>query len=527
MTDPANIDHSKSAAPALPSIIRSAALMSLATLLSRILGMVRDVLMAAFFPRMVTDAYVVAFRLPNLFRRILGEGSMAASFVPLYVEALGRNDEEARSLANAVFSMLMTLTASISVAGVIFMSPFMGWWVGGEGYMQVAGKFELTVFMAQIMFCYLFLVTTYAFLMSVANAHKSFFLPALAPAAFNVLLIVSALMPSLHVQGDQLAWGVVAGGIAQLLLTAQPLIRLKHMPRFSWLWNVQGTARFFRNVLPGIVGMSLAQLLGIMNVNFASQLGQGTHSYIYLADRLLEFPQSLVSVSLGVALLPTLSGLWWRGERVKFLETVARHIRLLMVLSLPAAVGLYVLAEPITRVIYGRGEFGEADILVTSQVVAIYATILVTSGLHRVTVPAFYAVKNTWLPAVNSVLCLLVHYFVARYATEHYGLQGLVGATAFTGALNLGVLLMSYKILFGELGAVPFVRSVLWMTPALLAMGLSAPLVYAVLLAPLGALASLLMTLVVAAVLFFAVNRLLRHPDSNEVLGLVIGRLRR
>lgn len=520
-----------------PSVLRSAAFMSLATLSSRVLGMVRDMVMAALFPRMISDAWVVAFRLPNLFRRILGEGSIAASFVPLYVEALNRDEREAKAFSSAVFSMLAVLTATLSVLGTVYMSWIMTHLVGGEGYMQVEGKYELTVFLARIMFSYLFLVTTYAFFMSVANAHKKFFLPALAPAGFNLVTIVMAFTPSFQVYGDQLAWGVALGGLLQLFMAAHPLLKLGAVPRLTRQWSQRNVRRFFQTVIPSMLGMSVAQLLGILNVNFASRLPEGSHSYIYFADRLLEFPQSLLSVSLGVALLPTLSDLWARGEQEKFLATAQRHIRMLMVLSLPAAVGLYVLAEPIVRVIYGRGEFRESDILPTAQVVMIYSIVLVVSGLHRVTVPCFYAIKNTWLPAANSAVCLIVHFFVADWATTQWGLRGLVGATAFTGALNLGVLLVSYKLVFGVLGVWSFMRSALWLVPSLVVMGASAFWVQGSLFlmavesfgfgATWAGVLALSVSIVTAVVVFFGLNHVMRHPESRELSGLLLKRWRR
>lgn len=530
-----NPSENSTQAPRPASVLKSAVFMSVATLASRILGMFRDMVMAAFFPRMVSDAYVVAFRLPNLFRRVLGEGSLAASFIPLYVEAGAQSADDAKRFSSAVFTMLAVLTATLSVLGIVFMEPLISKLVSGESYMQVEGKFELTVFLARLMFAYLFLVTTYAFYMSLANAHKVFFLPALAPAGFNVMTIVMAFLPAWRMNGDQLATGVILGGVLQLVMAAYPLIKLKVWPSFNFNWRESRVKEFFKIMLPSMMGMSVAQLLGVMNVYFASHLPEGAHSYIYLADRLLEFPQSLLSVSLGVALLPTLSEMWVQNRHAEFLETAQRHIRLLMVLSMPAAVGLYVLSEPIVRVIYGRGEFGENDILMTSQVLAIYAFVLVVTGLHRVTVPCFYAIKNTWLPALNSTICILIHFFVADWATHKFGLSGLVGATAFTGLLNLLLLLASYKFIFKELGVVSFMKSVLWLTPALTVMGYVAPWVNGYLIglfehdfAPtVVKILALSVSIAVAVVLFFGVNALLRHPESSEVSRLILGKIKK
>jgi len=164
--------------------------MSLGTLVSRILGLVRDTVLASVFPRVITDAYVVAFRLPNLFRRVLGEGSLSASFIPLYVEARSKPGDEAARFARAVYSLLSLVTAGLSVLGIIFMEPLINHLVAGEGYQGVPGKVELTINMGRIMFFFLYLVMMYAFLMAILNSHKKFFLPAFAPAALNFVLIV-------------------------------------------------------------------------------------------------------------------------------------------------------------------------------------------------------------------------------------------------------------------------------------------------------------------------------------------------
>jgi putative peptidoglycan lipid II flippase len=506
------------------SVLKSAALMSVGTLLSRVLGLARDTVMAALFPRMITDAYVVAFRLPNLFRRVLGEGSLAASFIPLYVELKQKNPEDARRLAAAIFSLLALVTGLLTVLGTVFMEPVMAYMVAGEGFQSVPGKLELTVSMARIMFAFLFFVMMYAFLMSLMNAHKSFFIPAMAPAALNICLVISSFLPRFQFQGDQLAWGVFAGGVLQLLLVAWPLKSWQLLPALTTRLAVPGVGKFFRTLLPSLLGMSILQILAVLNVYFASTLPEGAHSYIYLADRLLEFPQSLLSVSLGVALLPTLSELWARGQRSEMVMTTQRHVRLLLALSLPTAMGLFVLAHPIVDVVYRRGQFSVADANATADVLRIYALVLVFAGIHRVTVPAFYAAKNTWFPAVISAVCVVVHFFVADVATREMGLLGLVGATLLSGVLNLGLLTGGFRFYFGPLGLGRMLRSVGHLLPALAAMFFLAGV-----LGPVGDLAGLglgryldlLIRVLVLGGTYILVAVLLRHPETLEVVGLV------
>ncbi len=520
---------SKRSAPAEPSsnsVLQSAAMMSLGTLLSRILGLVRDLALAALFPRIITDAYVVAFRLPNLFRRILGEGSLAASFVPVYVDRLG-SEAEAKEFSSAIFSMLAIVTATLSVLGILFMEPLLNILVSGEAYQSVEGKVDITVSMARIMFSFLFLVMSYAFLASLHNAHKRFFIPAVAPAGFNLILVIFTLLPAFQFDGDQLAWGVIAGGAFQLLIVMVPLIKNGLMPRLQTKIWVKGVGLFFRNFIPSLIGMSVLQILGLLNVMFASRLPQGSHSYIYLADRLLEFPQSLISVSLGVALLPTLSELWSQNKAGEMLRLSSHHMRLLLSLSLPSAIGLFLLAEPIVKVVFMRGEFDASDALVTSQVLQIYSVVLIFSGLHRILVPSFYAIKNTWLPALLGAFCVLVHYFVADFATDQYGIIGLVSSTAFTGFLNLLLLLVCFQFYFGSLEYTRMLKSLLHLAPSLIVLGGICFYAYAPLEAQLSVFPAFLITFLSAIFGFFLVNAILKHPEANEVLDLFFGRIKR
>jgi putative peptidoglycan lipid II flippase len=192
-----------------------------------------------------------------------------------------------------------------------------------------------------------------------------------------------------------------------------------------------------------------------------------------------------------------------------------------MVVMLPAAVGLYVLAEPIVSAIYARGQFTADAVAATASVTQIYAVVMIVSGLHRVTVPAFYAVKNTWLPAANAIVCLIVHYFVAGWAVGAHGLTGLVWATAFTGAFNLFLLLVSYRLLFGELGIVAFMKSFLWLLPAVAAMAFTARGVYDWLIVGGSVIFSLAIAIICAGIVYFLVAMITRHPEAEKVLARI------
>jgi putative peptidoglycan lipid II flippase len=510
-----------------PSVLKSALFMALGTLLSRILGMVREMVLAALFPRMISDAFVVAFRLPNLFRRVLGEGSLSASFIPVYIEAKNKDPQTAREFKNSIYTMLSVLTATLSVLGIIFMEPLLKILVGGDGFASLPGKMDLAVSMARIMFGYLYLITTYAFLMGVANSHGSFFLPSMAAAVFNGVFSILAFMPSIRFEGDQLAWSVVIAGVFQLIVAGWPLYQKKLLPQWSATFRSKEIRHFFRSFVPSMIGMGIGQFLALFNVYFASRLAEGTHSYIYFADRILEIPLSLLSVSLGVALLPTLSEHWSKNEKEKMLEASQKHIRILLMLSLPAAVGLFILAEPIVEVIYQRGQFKSTDTHITGQVLAIFALSLIFSSVHRVTLPAFYAIKNTWVPATISGITLVAHYFIADWATTKWAIQGLAGATVISGFFNLSLLILAYKKWIGPFGFKRLIVSVIHLFPSLIALALTCYFGMRFFKPLLGVPITLILVILVGGLLFFTVSLITKHSESSDIVNLIIRRFKK
>jgi putative peptidoglycan lipid II flippase len=448
------ISHKVSGKPA-DRVVLQALSMAFGTMTSRVLGLIRDQAFAALFSRTVTDAWGVAFRLPNMFRRLLGEGSLSVSFIPVFVDAQVQDPSGVRSrnLINGFYTMLLLVLGTLTTLGIIFATPTVGLLVGHH-FDDVPGKFELTVRMAQIMFGFIFLMSTYAFFMGILNALGRFALPAVAPTLFNLAMIVANFWPRSwqRIEGDALAWGVIAGGILQTGILIPSLIEAGYFPRLTWTGMTADISKVWRNMIPGALGMGLLQITTLINTNFAASLGEGSNTYIYLADRLLELPLSLVSVSLGTALLPTLASLWSRGEKEKTIETANYYLRLNLFIAVPAALGLYFLATPIVQLLFEHGKFSLADTAMTSSVVRIYSLTLILSSSVRVLVPSYYAVKNTWFPAVISGLCLVFHVIMAPILMNQWGIQGLVLSTCFSAGLNLLSLILFYGRFIGKLG---------------------------------------------------------------------------
>ena len=432
-----------------------ALLMALGTLTSRVLGLVRDQLFAAMFPALVRDAWTAAFRLPNLFRRLLGEGSLSVAFIPVFVQARvdDPGGEVAKNLVNSLYSLLLLILATLTAVGTLFPELFLKVMLDPV-YIQSTAKFALTVSLAKIMFSFIFFMSSYAFFMGILNALGRYGLPAMAPTFFNVAMIASNFYAkwSDSKSGEALAWGVVLGGFLQMVILIPSLRKVGYFPRWHWDWQNPQMRRILRNMVPGMLGLGLLQITTIVNLRFASSLGEGPITYIFLADRLLELPLSLVSVSLGTALLPTLANFWARGEKHEMTKTANFYTRLNLYLAIPAAIGLFVLAQPIVELLFLRGQFVAKDAAATALVVRVYAFILVSSSCVRVLVPSFYAIKNTWLPATVSGICLVVHLLLAPRLMENWGLGGLVSSAVVTGTLNLTLLLLAYYSLIGPFG---------------------------------------------------------------------------
>jgi putative peptidoglycan lipid II flippase len=425
-------------------VFKRAFFMAGGTLTSRVLGLFRDMALAALFDRTVTDAWTAAFRLPNLFRRLFGEGSLSVSFIPVFIETQAEDTSGTRSqnLINAIYTLLLIFLGGVTLWGIVSMEPLLKLLLA-DNYVLDVEKWNLTVRMARIMFGFVFFVCSYAYFMGILNALGSFALPALAPALLNISMLVFTFMPGTWFPevGDGLAWGVFVGGLLQAVVLWWALRERNYLPRWSrQIWN-SDVRLVLKNMLPGLLGTGLLQLATLVNLHFASGLGEGALSYIYWADRLLELPLSLVAVSIGTALLPTLSDLAQRKQRPQFQSVLQEHFLMNLYLAWPAAIGLFCLAQPIVEVLFYRGHFNQADVHSTAMVLQVYALSLLVVSSVRVLIPSFYAVKNTWLPAVTSMVGLALHIGMAPLWIESWGLKGLVISSLIAAVVQLILIL--------------------------------------------------------------------------------------
>ena len=362
-----------------------AGLMSLGTLLSRVLGFLRDLCIAAFFSKTETDIFFIAFRFPNFFRRLLGEGSFSASVTPALTESLQKNKEEeqTKELYSCLFTLLFCVVCFLTLLGLVFMENIVELFFSNTAYSQVEDKLEKTVIVGRLVFVYLFFVSLYSYFMSVAQVFGKFFIPALAPAFFNLSLIVFVFTPESWwpFPAFSLGCAVIFGGVLQLIPVLYEMRRLNFLPRFIFNFKNRAVMEVGKRFLPGMLGLSGLSLIGLINVYFAAWLEEGAPSYIYYGDRLLEFPRSLIAVSVGTALVPELTRLYSLKKVSDFKNTVSHYLNFSLYLVLPCALVFLFLSQPIVELLFGRGEFDSQSVSKTSMVLQLYSIVLIFSSM--------------------------------------------------------------------------------------------------------------------------------------------------
>ncbi len=428
--------------------MRAALGMSLGTLSSRFLGLFRDIIISSQFAATATDAWIVAFRIPNFMRRILGEGTLATSFIPEFV-GLNESFKEQKAFRDSMFTVLSSLVFFLSLLGVIFAEPIISLFIQGEGFQAIPGKVENTIFFARIMFFFLFFISLYAYSMALLNCAKEFFWPAMAPAFFNISLIGFSLLPKSWVDqpGIYLSIGVLVGGALQFLVCLPKLIKLGQMPKPRFKIHPK-VRKVFLNMIPGAVGIGILQIIGLINVAYASKLPEGANSWIYYADRVLELPLSLIAVSLGAALMPSLSEAFAKQQKAVAQEKMYQAIRFNLFLVLPSSHAFYFFGYEIVELLFYRGKFSVEALEQTTWVVKIYALSLIVFSLQKILNASFYSQKKYWLPVICSFISLLVHISIVGYLVENMGIQGLPLSTAASGFVGL----VSLSYLYYKLG---------------------------------------------------------------------------
>ncbi|MBI5901031.1 MAG: murein biosynthesis integral membrane protein MurJ [Rhodocyclales bacterium] len=392
------------------NLLRALATVSGMTLLSRILGFVRDFIIARVFGAgMMTDAFFVAFRLPNLLRRLFAEGAFSQAFVPVLADYRSRRGEaETKTLIDRVSSVLFLILIGVSALGMAGAPLLIA--VTAPGFSADAEKFAVTVEMTRITFPYILFMSLVAVAAGVLNTWSRFALPAFTPVLLNLAFIGMALLaaPFFDPPIMALAWAVFLGGALQLAIQLPALARIGMLPRFDPVWRDEGVQRILKLMAPAVLGVSVSQISLLINTVFASFLVSGSVSWLYYADRLMEFPAGLLGAALGTILLPSLARTHSTGNAAEFSALLDWGLRLTLMLTLPAALALAILAVPLLSTLFQYGAFSADDVLRTREALVAYSLGLSGLILVKVLAPGFYARQDIRTPVRIAIFTLLL-----------------------------------------------------------------------------------------------------------------------
>lgn len=427
-------------------LLRSTSVVSSMTLISRILGLVRDVVFARFFgATIVMDAFIVANRIPNMLRRFFAEGAFSQGFVPVMARYREENSHtDAREFVDAVAGTLGLILFVVTLIGVV-AAPLLVLIVA-PGYVGEDGRFELATVMLRFTFPYLLFISLTAFAGGVLNTYGKFAVPAFTPVILNVVLIGFALWlsPRLAEPGMALAYAVLVAGIVQLLFQLPFLAKIHAIPRPRWNPGHPGVKRVGTLMLPAIFGSSVAQINVLLGGIIASLLGVGKVSLLYYSDRLMEFPLGLFGIALATVTLPYLSRQAAGDSMQDFARTLDWSMKLILLIAVPAAIGLVLLAEPLLATIFYGGEFSRFDVEMAALSLQAFALGLVGFSFVKILAPAYFAREDTKTPvkvglialAVNFVLSILFAYGLNRigFVGTHAGLALAISIAAVVNA---------------------------------------------------------------------------------------------
>lgn len=424
------------------NLLRSLAAVSSMTMVSRVLGFARDAIMATIFGAgMAMDAWVVAFRLPNLLRRIFAEGAFAQAFVPILADKkTSEGDEAARIFISHIAGLLTLILAVVTLIGIL-AAPWIIWSTA-SGVTKNQSQFDLTTDLLRITFPYILLISLSSLAGAVLNTWNKFSVPAFTPTLLNISFIIFALFfaPYFDPPITALAWALLVGGVAQLAYQLPYLKKIGMLVRPRLDFKDPGVWRVLKQMGPAILGVSVSQISQIINQSLASWLIVGSMSWIYYADRLMELPTGLLGVALGTILLPSLSKALALNDNVEYSKLLDWGLRLALLLALPSAVALAIIAEPLTVSLFQYGKFTANDAQMTQLALMAYAVGIPGLILIKPLAPAFYARKNIKTPVKIAIFSLIVtqglNLILVPYL-QHAGLALSISLAAIANAALL------------------------------------------------------------------------------------------
>jgi len=429
------------------NLLKALATVGSMTFLSRLLGFLRDTLVARVFGAgMATDAFFTAFKIPNLLRRMFAEGAFSQAFVPVLAEYKTKRGEEAtREFVNHVASALSVILLVISILGVL-AAP----WVimlTAPGFAATPDKFALTVALLHVTFPYILFISMASLAGAVLNTYGNFSVPAFTPTLLNVSFIIASLflVPYFYPPVMALAWAVAVGGVLQLAYQVPYLARIGFRVRFRIDWHDEGVWRVVKLMAPAMFGVSIAQISLLINTIFASYLETGSVSWLYYADRLMEFPTGVLGAALGTILLPSLSKSHADNHHEEYSKLMDWGLRLTLMLALPAAVALAVLAVPLVCGLFYYGAFTVHDVWMTRQALMAYSLGLLGLIMVKVLAPGFYARQNIRTPVKIAVVTLCTTQLMNLLFVPTLHQAGLALSIGLGACLNAGLLFYNLR----------------------------------------------------------------------------------
>lgn len=432
------------------SIFRNAAVISGMTLLSRITGLIRDILIARVFGVSGdTDAYYVAFRLPNLLRRLFAEGAFQQAFVPMLADVRStRSPHEAKSFIDKVSSLLAFVVLVVSILGVLAAPVLV--WVIASGLTEEPTTFDTAVQLTRYMFPYIFFMSMVALSSSILNTWKHFAIPAAVPILLNLSLITATLFIAPHLERPifALAIGVMSGGFLQLFVQIPQLVKLGLFPRFINPMTAAkdpSVRRVLKLMVPSLFGVGVAQISILINTNIASFLQEGSVTWLAYADRLMEFPTALLGVALGTVLLPSLSAAFSKGLKERYNALLDWGLKLVAAFAIPAAIGLAMLGEGLVAVLFQSARFNANDVFQTSTAVLGYSCGLIGLIGIKILAPGFYAQKDIKTPVKIACTALVVTQIFNLVNVPLFSHAGLALSVGMGACFNAAVLMLTLR----------------------------------------------------------------------------------
>lgn len=422
-------------------LFKSTAIVSMMTFISRILGFVRDIVIARLFGAgLGADVFFVAFKIPNFLRRLFAEGAFSQAFIPVLAEYRQRGDRDLKELiaktSGTLAGILFVITTIGVLAAPLLIMAF------APGFIDNPLKINLAGDLLKITFPYLFFISLTGLAGSILNSFGKFAIPAFTPVFLNLSLISCALWLSPHLAEPvtALAWGVFIGGIVQLLFQIPFLIKIGQLPKPRWGWKNSGVQKILKLMIPAMFGVSVAQINLLLDTLLASFLVTGSISWLYYSDRLVEFPLGVFGIALSTVILPSLSKKHATASKAEFSHTIDWALRWVFIIGTPAAIGLIWLAEPLLLSLFQYGEFTPEDAHKASLSLMAYGLGLLPFIFIKVLAPGYFARQDTKTPVKIGIIALVTNMVLNIILMMQYAHVGLALATALSALLNAGLL---------------------------------------------------------------------------------------